>query len=296
MNSKKLNEAKELFEIGINLIKQSKFYEAEEKFIKCLNLFPERLSVIFNLISIYINTNQKKKLQEILENHKNLSKEKEFMYGNAFYQYFLNNFNESINICEKIVQYPELKESIEDLLASNFKKKKFFLKALKIYRIKLRKNKSFLNYYNIGSLFSELGKTHAAYYYLSKSKFIKNDDYSTLWNLSLCALRLKYFKEGFLLYENRWLKKNSTESKKFNQIPLPKNLNQIIDKKILIWDEQGLGDTIQFSRFVIDLLKYSKNITFVVNSKLIDNLLFEMEVEKKLYCLEIFQKMVMKLI
>ena len=210
MNSKKLNEAKDLFDVGINLINQSNFYEAEEKFIKCLDLFPGRLSVIFNLISIYVNTNQREKLKEILKNHKNLSKEKEFQYGNAFYQYFLNNFNESIKICEKIIQYPELKEPVEDLLASNFKKKKFFLKALKIYRTKLRKNKSFLNYYNIGSLFSELGKTQAAYYYLSKSKLIKNDDYSTLWNLSLCALRLKYFKEGFLLYENRWLKKNST--------------------------------------------------------------------------------------
>ena len=97
---------------------------------------------------------------------------------------------------------------------------------------------------------------------------MKNNDYSTLWNLSLCALRLKYFEEGFLLYENRWLKKNNPEKKKFDQIRLPKNLDEVVDKKILIWDEQGLGDTIQFSRFVIELLKFSKKITFVVNSKL----------------------------
>ena len=31
-----------------------------------------------------------------------------------------------------------------------------------------------------------------------------------------------------------------------------------------------MGDTIQFSRFVIDLLNFSKNITFVVNTKLIE--------------------------
>ena len=130
------------------------------------------------------------------------------------------------------------------------------------------KNKNALNYYNIGNLFSDLGKTQTAYYYLSKSKSIKNDDYSTLWNLSLCALRLKYFKEGFLLYENRWLKKSDPGKKKFNQIQLPSNLNEVINKNILIWDEQGLGDTLQFSRFVIELLKFSKKITFVVNSKL----------------------------
>ena len=37
----------------------------------------------------------------------------------------------------------------------------------------------------------------------------------------------------------------------------------------MISDEQGLGDTIQFSRFVIELLKFTKKITFVVNSKLV---------------------------
>ena len=38
----------------------------------------------------------------------------------------------------------------------------------------------------------------------------------------------------------------------------------------MISDEQGLGDTIQFSRFVIELLQFTKKITFVVNSKLVN--------------------------
>ena len=45
-------------------------------------------------------------------------------------------------------------------------------------------------------------------------------------------------------------------------------MSEIKDKKILIWDEQGLGDTLQFARFVVDLLKFTDQITFVVNSKL----------------------------
>ena len=270
MNLNIQEKAKKLFEDGILSIQQGNFSLAEQKFVKCLELFPGRLSVIHNLISIYVNTNQEDKLKEILEKNKNLSNEKEILYGAAFHQFFLNNFSESLKICEQIIQYPQFKESIEDLIASNYKKKKLFLDALKIYKKKLRKNKSYLNYYNIGCLFSELGKTKAAYYYLSKSKILKKNNYSTLWNLSLCALRLKYFEEGFLLYENRWLKKNNPEKKKFNQIKLPKNIEDVVDKKILIWDEQGLGDTIQFSRFVVDLLNFSKKITFVVNIKLIE--------------------------
>ncbi len=270
MNLNILNEAKQLFEDGITSIQQGNFSLAEKKFIKCLDLVPGRLSIIHNLISIYINTNQKEKLKELLDKYKNLNNKKEILYGAAFNQFFLNNFSESIKICEKIVQYPQFKDSIEDLLASNYKKKKLFLDALKIYKKKLRNNKNYLNYYNTGCLFSELGKSQTAYYYLNKSKSMKNNDYSTLWNLSLCALRLKYFEEGFLLYENRWFKKNNPENKKFTQIPLPKNLKEVVDKKVLIWDEQGLGDTIQFSRFVVDLLKFSKKITFVVNTKLVE--------------------------
>ena len=45
-------------------------------------------------------------------------------------------------------------------------------------------------------------------------------------------------------------------------------MNDIQSKKILIWDEQGLGDTLQFSRFVIDFVLYSKNINFIENKKI----------------------------
>ena len=77
----------------------------------------------------------------------------------------------------------------------------------------------------------------------------------------------KRFYNGFLLYETRWLKNNS-QIKKFTHIKSANNINEILNKKILIWDEQGLGDTMQFSRFVIQLTKYSKDITLVVNKKL----------------------------
>ena len=88
-----------------------------------------------------------------------------------------------------------------------------------------------------------------------------------LWYLSFCNLILKNFKDGFSLYENRW-KNGDGAIKKFQKIPELKSLNNLKNKKILIWGEQGLGDTIQFSRFVIDLLKYTEFLTLAVNKKL----------------------------
>ena len=85
----------------------------------------------------------------------------------------------------------------------------------------------------------------------------------------LCHLTLGNLDKGFELYEYRWLKKSNQTNKKIWEHQKPLNTDEIINRNILISDEQGLGDTIQFSRFVIELLKFTKKITFVVNSKLV---------------------------
>lgn len=269
MKNDTLMEAKIFFEEGVKFLKMDDYQNAENKFNKSLSLVPGRLSIIHNLISIYINTNQKDKLEDILNRYRNLSNEIEIKYGKAFLYYFKSDFLQSIEICEKIIKETQFKDAIEDLLASNFKKQKNFLSALKIYKKKLKENKNHLVFYNIGLLFSELGRTRVALYYFNKCKEIKNNDYTNLHSLALCHLKLKNLKKGFSLYEFRW-KTNETIEMKFQQINSPKSLYEIKDKKILIWDEQGLGDTMLFSRFVKDLLKYTKKITFVVNSKLFE--------------------------
>ena len=43
----------------------------------------------------------------------------------------------------------------------------------------------------------------------------------------------------------------------------------LLNKKILVFSEQGIGDTIQFSKYLIPLLKISKNVTFIVQEKII---------------------------
>ena len=267
MKAETLNDAKTLFDEGLKFLQSNDYQNAEVKFIKSLDLAPGRLSIIHNLISIYINTNQKNKLNDILNKFRNLKDKKEILYGTAFLYYFNNDFLNSIEICKKIINYGQFKDAIEDLLASNFKKQKDFLSSLKIYKKKLNENKNYLVFYNIGLLFSELGRTRIAKYYFDKCNEIKKNDYTNLHSLALCKLKLKDLKNGFLLYENRWKKTDSAKIK-FQHIRSPNSISEIKDKKILIWDEQGLGDTLQFSRFIIDLLKFTKKITFVVNSKL----------------------------
>ena len=52
-------------------------------------------------------------------------------------------------------------------------------------------------------------------------------------------------------------------------IPYLKNISDVKNKSLLIHGEQGIGDNIQFFRYIYLLKKYTSNITFIVNKKLI---------------------------
>ena len=268
-NINNFEKAKEFFQQGLNKLQKENYEDAESDLLDSLKLVPNRLSTLHNLFSVYIATEQKNKLKEILKSHNHLINENEIQYGYAYDQYFDQNYPKSIEICQKLIFQDKFKHSISDLLASNFKKQKLFLETLRVYKKKLNEKKDHLIYYNIGTLFFELGRINKALYYFKKSENLNKIHNSNLWNLSLCHLTLGNLYKGFSLYEYRWLKKSNKPIKKFENIKTPLSTEEIIHKNILISDEQGLGDTIQFSRFVIELLKFTKKITFVVNSKLV---------------------------
>lgn len=267
-NLNNFETAKIQFFEGLNNLQEEKYEDAEINFLESLKLFPDRLSTLNNLIAVYIATEQKSKLKKILDSHNHLINENELQYGVAHDYFFDKNYSKSIEICKKLIILDKFKFAISDLLASIFKKQKLFIEALKIYKERLKEKKDYLIYYKIGCFFFDLGRISKAYYYLKKSENLKKNNSSNLWSLSLCYLTLGNLDKGFSLYEYRWLKKSNRPLKKFQDIKTPSAIKEIANKKVLISDEQGLGDTIQFSRFVIELLQFTKNITFVVNQKL----------------------------
>ena len=270
MDDKNFINAKFHFEQGINFFQKEKYSEAENEFLKSLDIVPNRFSTISNLIKIFIKTNQPQKLKKIISINQNYYEEDDFKYGVAYSKYFDGKYKDSLEICKNLEQKKELKSSIQDLIALNFKKEKNYLNFLKIYKKRLSQNKkNFMIYFNIGCLFLELGRINQAYHYFKKSENLNPKDKRTLWNLSLCLLTQGDLKKGFDLYEHRWEKENAAQ-KKFVDIPKLKEISNIKDKKILVWDEQGLGDAVHFIRFVIDLSKFSSQITLVVDSKLKD--------------------------
>jgi len=266
MQQNNFEKAKVHFEKGLNFLNHRMYDLSEKEFYLCLELLPDRLSVIENLIKIFVLKKEVSKLDSFLKKYDHIKEKKEIQFGIAHKEYFNKNYDDSIRICKNLLNFSELEIEALILLAENNLRKKEFLNSLKIYKRILYKKRDFETYYFIGNLLFEIGKTRQALYYHRKSFKMNNQNKSNLWNLSLCLLKLKFFTEGFEFYDTRW--ELNLQVKKHTNIPLATETTEILNKKILIWDEQGLGDTIQFSRFVIDLIKYSKQITLVVNKKL----------------------------
>jgi tetratricopeptide (TPR) repeat protein len=89
------------------------------------------------------------------------------------------------------------------------------------------------------------------------------------WNLAISQLTTGEFFEGWKNYEYRWQISNPIP-RQFTNIPQLNSLEQLIGKNILIWFEQGLGDTIQFCRYIPLLKKYAASICFVVQPPLVE--------------------------
>jgi len=98
---------------------------------------------------------------------------------------------------------------------------------------------------------------------------VKPDYANNYWNKSLALLSGGKYLEGWELYEWRWKKKEFTSPKRNFSEPLWLGNESIAGKTILLHSEQGLGDTIQFCRYVKLVADLGARIIFEVESTLI---------------------------
>ena len=250
----KIQKSKEFFLSGIKYFQNEDFENAEKDFLESFNLTPDRLSIINNLIQIYIHNEDAIKLENLIkkidETHIDTF---EAQSGRAYLHYFKKKYTKSSNILKKIksrnIDEEKLLLSLE---AKLFEEKNEFDNAKLIYEkiINISENNA-KSFYNYGLFLMKINKTEEALKMLNKTLEMKSKIKvnEILWNKSLCELKLKNIDKGYKIYKP--LSRTEYE-KKFLKLKELTRIEDLISnpKKVLIWGDQGYGDMIIFSRFV----------------------------------------------
>ena len=99
---------------------------------------------------------------------------------------------------------------------------------------------------------------------------LKPDFIEPLFNLSLVKLLHSDFKNGLRLYESRLSQKKRDKIFDFEIKNKWDGVSSLENKKVVVLSEQGLGDTIQFCRFIKKLPLKKSNVIFRVQDCLVD--------------------------
>lgn len=88
------------------------------------------------------------------------------------------------------------------------------------------------------------------------------------WNLALVQLMLGDFVEGWRSMEARWRMTDAVAILYHGSAPRWDGRTSLSGKHIVLWGEQGLGDCIQFARFIPPLLKTGAKVSLQVPDEL----------------------------
>jgi tetratricopeptide (TPR) repeat protein len=147
-----------------------------------------------------------------------------------------------------------------------------FDEALASYNAAIALNPTFADgYYNRAVLLGKMARPDAAVASYDRAIAIQPRSSAAYFNRALAHLLLGDFPKGWADYEWRWQNDSiplSREKRHFSQ-PRWTGTEPIAGKTLYIYSEQGLGDTIQFCRYVPLLAARGANVVLEAQSPLV---------------------------
>ena len=123
-------------------------------------------------------------------------------------------------------------------------------------------------WYNLARALERLGQCDAATAAYQRALALRPEDVDSRWNLSLLELRRGNLREGWRLYEARFaLDARLGHAMRFEERRWTGS-EDLEGKRILIWAERGLGDTLQFCRYVPLLADRGADVVIEVQPRL----------------------------
>ena len=176
---------------------------------------------------------------------------------------------EAVDYYKKSIEIDSNYIKAHENLGITFYKLGEFQKAIRCHEKAIQLNPNNLNSYNnLGILFHQLRQFKNAKSYFEKAMQINPNHPDVNFSLGMLLLTMSDFKKGLIQYE--WRKKLPININKLKNIKgLEWHGENLNNKTILILSEQGLGDIIQFSRYLYLIEKeYSVNIVIKTDKKI----------------------------
>jgi tetratricopeptide (TPR) repeat protein len=121
---------------------------------------------------------------------------------------------------------------------------------------------------NLGAVAQDQGDSTLALDCLTRALALAPDQPRIRWNLALTQLQLGQFAAGWRNFESRW--EGCESLRGAYQLPKDKEWQGEAPwgKHIVLWAEQGFGDTLQFVRFAQDVARLGATVTVQVPAEL----------------------------
>ena len=127
-------------------------------------------------------------------------------------------------------------------------------------------------HFNRGLVLEQLGHVPEALVSFERAVAIRPDWGPAQHSRALALLLLGKLEEGFAAYEWRWKNRATTLDPRDyrGQIPLWDGVQSLRGRGILVFSEQGLGDALQFSRYIPLLAATGARVIFEVQQRLLE--------------------------
>ncbi|MFL2830114.1 MAG: tetratricopeptide repeat protein [Candidatus Puniceispirillales bacterium] len=257
------------FNIGIALINYGKSNEAIEAFNKAISYNPNHAEAYNNLGSVHL-------YQDALDEAINAYKKAILLkpnYAEAYDNMGValknqGNIKEAIKSHKKSILLKPSQSEAYNNIGNALKDKGELEEAIKFFNKALTIKPDYAEAYNnMGNVLKDQGKLDHALIAYNKASSLINNYAEALYNSSFIHNLKGNLSEGLKLYEWRLKKKPFTARSPRDHLIWNGN-KSLLGKKFLVYEEQGLGDVIQFCRYLPLLNKKGAEVTFKVQEKM----------------------------
>ena len=245
------------------------FEEAKKKLTYVLNVQPKNLAALEILGIICSNSGNLKQAVKHFEKIIKIKPDYHLAWsnrGNALLE--LKQYDQALASYDKAISLKPDYHSAWYNRGNALKELKQYDQALASYDKAISLKPDYhIAWSNRGNALLELKQYDQALASYDKAISLKPDYFDAYFNKSPAQLLTSDFQGGWTNYEYRWLRKEA-DKKHHQQFPSLTSLNDLKSSTVLVWWEQGFGDTIQFSRYLTLLANLGANVVFDVQAPL----------------------------